>query len=94
MSDTCVFCGRPIEPGEERSGRPPHAAHAACADAALASDAHWDAIASASGDSGAAEPIPEGAPNRERRAGPGCLLLLIPVVTVVAGLAQIVRILA
>jgi len=40
----CVFCGEPIEPGEEAAGRAPMAAHAACADAALADDAHWEAI--------------------------------------------------
>jgi hypothetical protein len=47
---TCVFCGAPIEAGEEMSGRPPHAAHARCADAALADDRHWDAVAAATGD--------------------------------------------
>jgi hypothetical protein len=46
---TCVFCGARIEPGEEMSGRPPHAAHARCADAALADDRHWDAVAAATG---------------------------------------------
>ena len=36
----CVFCGQPIAAGEETAGRAPMAAHAACADAALADDAH------------------------------------------------------
>jgi hypothetical protein len=94
MPDTCVFCGRPIEPDQERSGRPPHAAHAACADAALASDAHWDAIASASGDTAPAEPPPEEAPAQERRAGPGCLVLVLPTLGVAAWLASVVVIAA
>ena len=46
---TCVFCGAPILPDQESSGRPPIASHAACADAALADDAHWDAVADAAG---------------------------------------------
>lgn len=90
MPDTCVFCGRPIEPGAERTGRAPHAAHAACADAALASDAHWDAIASASGDTERGEASPEAAPPQERRAGPGCLVLLLPMFGALAGVAAIV----
>jgi hypothetical protein len=45
---TCVFCGAAIGPDEPTSGRPPMAAHAACADAALADDRHWDAVAGAS----------------------------------------------
>jgi hypothetical protein len=40
----CVFCGEPIGPGEEVAGRAPMAAHAACADAALTDDEHWDAV--------------------------------------------------
>lgn len=49
---TCVFCNHPIPPDEAITGRPPMAAHAACADAALADDRHWDAIAARAGDAG------------------------------------------
>jgi hypothetical protein len=70
----CVFCGQPIEEGAERSGRPPHAAHVACADDALASDAHWDSIASASGDPTPGEPPGDAAPKGER-ARAGCLAI-------------------
>ncbi len=73
----CVFCGKPIEPGEPAAGRPPMAAHAACADAALADDAHWDRVAAA-----APEPETGDAPpqlsERGARAG-GCLTLLLGV---------------
>lgn len=43
------------------AGRPPAAAHAACADRALGDDRHWDAIAASSGepqDDDAEEPAP------------------------------------
>jgi hypothetical protein len=46
----CVFCGLPIRPGEAVAGREPMAAHATCADAALADDSHWDAISAAGGE--------------------------------------------
>lgn len=69
----CVFCGEPIGPGEETAGRAPMAAHATCADAALADDAHWDAVNAASpgeeepgGDAGRPAPV-------SRQAG--CLLI-------------------
>ncbi|HEX6139819.1 MAG TPA: hypothetical protein VF013_05050 [Candidatus Limnocylindria bacterium] len=47
---TCVFCGRPIDPDEPSTGRGEIAAHAACADAALADEGHWEAIAAANGE--------------------------------------------
>lgn len=62
----CVFCGRPIEPGEATAGRAPMAAHASCADAALASDEHWDAVSDAS----SGEP---GASGLDRTPRVGCL---------------------
>jgi hypothetical protein len=73
----CVFCGKPIEPGEPAAGRPPMAAHAACADAALADDAHWDRVAAAAPEpeTGDAPPQPS---QRGGRAG-GCLTLLLSV---------------
>lgn len=82
----CVFCGRPIAAGEETAGRAPMAAHAACADAALADDEHWDAISAESPDEDAtnAEPSPDSpAPGRA-----GCLTMaaLLPVALAVAGL--------
>ena len=76
----CVFCGRPIGSDEDTTGRPPMAAHAACADAALASDRHWDAINASSG--GTAEESRE--PTSERRSA-GCLALVcVLAVTAVA----------
>jgi hypothetical protein len=70
---TCVFCGKPIAAGEPASGRPPMAAHAACADAALADDRQWDAVAGASPQPDAGgEPAPTG-PSAERRSG--CLTI-------------------
>lgn len=73
MTDRCVFCGNPIEADEERAGRGAAAAHAACADRALADDAHWDAIAEASG----VEDEREAAPRAR-----GCLLALAILVAV------------
>jgi len=46
----CVFCGHPIRPDQSAAGRAPMAAHATCADAALASDDHWEAIDAAGAD--------------------------------------------
>jgi hypothetical protein len=83
-SATCVFCGRAIGPDEPTSGRPPMAAHAACADAALADDRHWDAVAGAS-------PQPEeedtaaGRPTDEKRRSAGCLTVAaIPLLALLA----------
>ena len=76
MTDRCVFCGQPIGPDDERTGRGATAAHAACADRALADDAHWDEIAEASG---ADDASPAGPSPRSR----GCLAI-IAVVLVVA----------
>jgi hypothetical protein len=78
MTDRCVFCGNPIEADAERAGRGTAAAHAACADRALADDAHWDAIAEASGVDEARGPAP-----RAR----GCLLALAILVAVALVLA-------
>ncbi|MEO8510701.1 MAG: hypothetical protein ABI534_05610 [Chloroflexota bacterium] len=74
MTDRCVFCGDPIGADAERTGRGAMAAHAACADRALADDAHWDAIA------GASE-----VEDDERPAAPrarGCLLVIALLVVV------------
>jgi hypothetical protein len=78
---TCVFCGRAIEPGEEAAGRPPMAAHASCADAALADDRHWEAIAARTPEPADA-PAPESAPSR--RAA-GCFALAVAGVAVGLG---------
>jgi hypothetical protein len=67
----CVFCGRPIAGDEPVAGRPPMAAHAACADAALADDRHWDAVAGPEVDATGEAPT-DGA----RRRGMGCLSVL------------------
>ncbi len=42
--ERCAFCGRTIEPGEERVGRGESAAHAACADAGLGDDRLWEGV--------------------------------------------------
>jgi hypothetical protein len=76
---TCVFCGKPIGDGELAAGRPPMAAHAACADAALADDAHWDRVAAASPEPDETEDAPaEVRRDRGARTG-GCLTLLVVV---------------
>jgi hypothetical protein len=90
---TCVFCGRPIEADAERSGRPPHAAHAACADEALASDAHWEAIASASGDVERGDPRSSDT-EKPQRARPGCLTLTLAVIATLAATGVFVAVLA
>lgn len=81
----CVFCGQPIAAGEETAGRAPMAAHAACADAALTDDEHWDAISAGTG-SGAPEEPEAGTPVARRA---GCLALaMLPVIAApVAALA-------
>jgi hypothetical protein len=71
---TCVFCGRAIDPDEPTSGRPPMAAHAACADAALADDRHWDAVAGASPSADETPDAPSEPAPTERRSG--CLALV------------------
>jgi hypothetical protein len=70
---TCVFCGKAIGPDEPASGRPPMAAHAACADAALADDRHWDAVAGA--DPAPDEQGPPQAPPDAKGRSTGCLML-------------------
>ena len=86
---TCVFCDRPILSGEATSGRPPMAAHAACADAALADDRHWDAIAERGSAPGDEEPAIDGGDAARREAG--CLgsiiAVAVAVVVLVAGAA-------
>lgn len=78
-----MFCGRSIGPDEAMVGRPPSAAHQACADAALTDDRHWDAIAAASGDAEAADEEPaQATATGARRAG--CLSVL-PALLVAAG---------
>lgn len=81
MTDRCVFCGQPIGPDDERTGRGATAAHAACADRALADDAHWDEIAEASGADDAQQ---SGAAARSR----GCLAVIAVVVAAALVLAS------
>jgi len=73
----CVFCGQPILHDDEVVGRGDGVAHVACADRALADDAHWDRIAEQSGE---AEPEAE---DEARRPAPaattgrtGCVVLV------------------
>lgn len=68
MTERCVFCGHPITADEPRAGRGQAAAHARCADRALADDAHWDAIAESSAEGHAEE---RSAPRRG-----GCLAIV------------------
>jgi hypothetical protein len=71
-SGACVFCGRPLEPHQERTGRGESTAHAECADRALADDAHWDRIAAQTGDRGEAPseaPADEPAQTQARKSG-------------------------
>ena len=82
---TCVFCGRPIEAGEEAAGRPPMAAHASCADAALADDQHWEAIADGTPEP-SESPAPE--PSTGGRAG-GCLVLVVATLATMLGAAAL-----
>lgn len=82
-SAICVFCGQAIGPDEAMVGRPPSAAHAACADAALTDDRHWDRIAAASGNLEAAEEEPAQAQTTGARRA-GCLSVL-PALLMAAG---------
>lgn len=84
-SSRCVFCGQPITETDATVGRPPHAAHAACADAALADDAHWDAVAAASGVEEQERPEPESGrePSSPSR-GIGCVTIALAVSIVLA----------
>ena len=66
--ETCVFCDRPIGPDESRVGRGEAAAHAACADAALADERGWDRIAEALGDDA---PAPAAGAGADGATGPG-----------------------
>jgi hypothetical protein len=76
---TCVFCGAVIGADEPMSGRPPMAAHPACADAALADDRHWDAVAGTEPGSDADDEGAQG--DRARRRSVGCLVIAIAIVT-------------
>ncbi len=83
-SSRCVFCGEPIADADPTVGRAPQAAHATCADAALADDAHWDAVAAASGvQEDTAEPETRQEPPRRR--GIGCATIAVSV-TLAVGL--------
>jgi hypothetical protein len=85
----CVFCGGPIGPGEEAAGRAPMAAHAACADAALADDEHWDAISAGAplGETSDAGPDTEASPGGQAPGRAGCLAMgLLPILGALAAL--------
>jgi hypothetical protein len=83
-SARCVFCGSVIGPDEPSSGRPPMAAHAACADAALADDRHWDAVAGAEPGSDLPDaPVGGDRPEVEARRA-GCLAIAAVVLLVLA----------
>ena len=89
---TCVFCGEPIGDDEPTAGRPPMAAHAACADAALADDAHWDRVAAATPEPDA-DAAGDAAPATNAGSGSrggGCLTVVVgailPVVPVLVAL--------
>jgi hypothetical protein len=77
----CVFCGQPITAGQPMTGRSPIAAHASCADAALADDRHWDAVADGAGDEPGTPADAPGAEGAGRATGTrsGCLALVLRV---------------
>jgi hypothetical protein len=83
---TCVFCERPITPDAPSVGRPPIAAHAACADAALADDRHWDEIAT-----GAPEPEESPDPTVPPTRTAGCLAVAALVLLAVVRSARSAR---
>jgi hypothetical protein len=72
---TCVFCGAVLGVDEPMSGRPPMAAHPACADAALADDSHWDAVAGTEPGPDANDDVAQD--DRPRRRAVGCLVIAI-----------------
>jgi hypothetical protein len=78
-STTCVFCGKPIAEGEPMAGRPPAAAHAACADSALTDDRHWDAIAASSG-----EPMDADTSTKPAARRAGCLAAALAAALILA----------
>ncbi|HEX6128299.1 MAG TPA: hypothetical protein VF071_04675 [Candidatus Limnocylindria bacterium] len=80
----CVFCGQPIAAGEETAGRAPMAAHAVCADAALADDEHWDAISAGTGSGSASSGEPDAGSTTARRLGCLAITLLAVLVALVA----------
>lgn len=63
------------------------AAHAACADAALADDRHWDAVAGAAPGS---EPDDEAETNTSRGRSSGCLTIAAVLTTAVTALLILV----
>jgi hypothetical protein len=79
---TCVFCGAVIGAEEPMSGRPPMAAHPACADAALADDRHWDAVAGTESGPDADDEPAQG--DRARRRSVGCLAIAIAAAVLLA----------
>lgn len=81
---SCVFCGQPIDPGQEAAGRAPMAAHASCADAALADDAHWDAISQADDRNS-----PDGDAGQPATRSAGCLAAALAAVVVLALVIQL-----
>jgi hypothetical protein len=85
----CVFCGKPIAPDQPMVGRGPMAAHAACADAALADDAHWDAISAGAADPG--EPTGAAEPVEPIVGRSGCLVLVMALAAIVVSIALITR---
>ena len=93
MASECVFCGEALGEGTPIVGRPPHAAHAACADAALADDAHWDAVATASGlDDRAGDEVPPAEdPPRATARGAGCATISSVVVASAAAILWALR---
>jgi hypothetical protein len=83
---TCVFCERPIAANTPSVGRRPIAAHAACADAALADDRHWDEIATGTPEAEA----PSEAAVPAGRTG-GCLAASVLALLAFARLARAAR---
>ena len=89
-SEICTFCGRPIRPGAVSVGRGETAAHAACADAALADESRWERIAGGHGEPpSTSEPSSAGEPERTGSSGigparSGCALSLVALLALAA----------
>ena len=68
------------------------AAHAACADAALADDAHWDAISAGAADPDVSdEPVEPVGPVEPVVGRSGCLVLVLALAAIVVSIAMVTR---
>jgi hypothetical protein len=87
----CVFCGQPIGADQPMVGRGPTAAHAGCADAALADDAHWDAIAAGAGESAGDERSAADEDHEPVAGRSGCLMVVLALAAIIVAIALVTR---